>query len=425
MILQIKIRNYLSFKEEVTFSFEASSDNNLEDYYVAEPVPGVRILKMMMIYGANASGKSILLKAFGFLWSFVRRIPTERDKSTHFIPFRFDKTINESGSFELIFYTEKIKHKYYLEIDNDTVYKEALYFYPGSQPALIFDRQFDSINQLSVVKFGAKIKISEQALEAIQLRTLRNMSLFAAYSQINLSVPELTMAYHWFRNQFMPPIDPYTSLTEFSDQRMKDDVVKQHVLEFLNAADMNITNVHFEEEIKKIPDELVKLFENGPFSIEDKNRIIKEKAIHLEKKLFEHCIINNDNKKLFMLPEDLESRGTLRYYGLSAPFYETITSNSFLPIDEIGTALHPLLVLHFIKEFLLNSKEAQLLFTTHNLSLLNEKDIIRKDAVWFTEKGIDGVTSIYSLADFSFRKELSYYNAYKHGKFGAIPNLED
>lgn len=252
------------------------------------------------------------------------------------------------------------------------------------------------------------------------------MSVFAAYSQINVSVPELTIAYQWFRKHFLPLIDPYLSLTEFSDQQIKvDEKIKRHILDFLNAADMNITDVYFEEEIRNIPDELVKLFEYGPFPTEEKNRIINEKAIHLEKKLFEHRITKNDIKTLHMLPEELESRGTLRYYGLSAPFYEAVTNNSFLPIDEIGTALHPLLVLHFIKEFLRKSKEAQLLFTTHNLSLLNEKDIIRKDAVWFTAKGIDGITSIYSLADFNFRKELSYYNAYKHGKFGAIPNLED
>ena len=158
MILEFKIRNFLSFKDEVTLSFEATSDITLEDYYVAEPVPGVRILKMMMIYGPNASGKSNLLKAFGFLWSFIRRIPTERDRTTHFIPFRFDTTINEPGSFELIFYIDKTKHKYFLELTSETVLTERLFYYPGTQPALIFDRQFDSDHQLSVVKFGSKIK---------------------------------------------------------------------------------------------------------------------------------------------------------------------------------------------------------------------------------------------------------------------------
>ena len=79
--------------------------------------------------------------------------------------------------------------------------------------------------------------------------------------------------------------------------------------------------------------------------------------------------------------------------------------------------------MHFLKEFLHKSNQAQLLFTTHNMSLLNEKDILRKDAIWFTEKQEDGATDLFSMADFNFRKELSFYNAYKLGKFGGVPEL--
>jgi len=416
----------LSFKEEVTFSFEATSDRALDDYYVAEPIPGVRILKMAMVYGANSSGKSNLLKAFSFLWEFFNRIPTEKERSTRFIPFMFDKTKNDPGSFELIFIVEKVKYKYCLEISEDTVLEEILYYYPGKQPAVVFDRRFDTEKEMSIVKFGPKIKITNQAIEAIQLKTLKNMSVLAAYSQVNLAISELNIPYNWLKNKFLYTIDPYTSLTKYSDNKIKSSVeIKKHVLEFVQAADLNITDISFEEEITMIPEKYLAMFEFGPFPEEEKKKIQRERAIHREKKVFGHKIIQDGSENIFTLPEELESQGTLRYYGLSAPFYETINNDSFLPIDEIGTALHPLLVMHFIKEFLRKSREAQLLFTTHNLSLLNEKDIIRKDAVWFTDKGIDGVTTVFSLADFNFRKELSYYNAYKHGKFGAIPNLED
>jgi AAA15 family ATPase/GTPase len=152
---------------------------------------------------------------------------------------------------------------------------------------------------------------------------------------------------------------------------------------------------------------------------------MKRKTHSLEKTIFEHKITKDGNDEFHTMSQEHESKGTLRYYGLTAPFYNTIEKDGFLPIDEIGSALHPMLVLHFMKEFLRKSKHAQLLFTTHNISFLMEKDILRKDAIWFTEKDIDGATSLFSLADFNFRKELSFYNAYKQGKFGAIPNLED
>jgi AAA15 family ATPase/GTPase len=426
MILELKIRNFLSFKDEVTFSFEATSDDTLNEYYIAEPVPGVRILKMAMIYGANASGKSNLLHAFNFIRNFVQNFPNERDKSTRFVPFKFDITNNQPGSFELVFFTEGVKYKYQLEIDSDKVLKEILYYYPGTQPAVIFDRFFDENKKVSLVTFGPKIKISEQAKEAIQLKTLKNMSVLAAYAQVNLALPELNRPAEYLKNQIMPTIDPYTSLTKYSDGHIKsDDRIKKLALDFIKEADFNISDISFEEEMENIPDDVLKMLENGPFPEDTKARMLKERAIHVEKTIFEHCIIKEGKEELHKLPESLESQGTLRYYGLSAPFFNTIEKDAFLSIDEIGSALHPLLVMHFLREFLRKSKNSQLLFTTHNLSLLQEKEILRKDAIWFTEKGKDGATAIYSMADFNFRKELSFYNAYKQGKFGAIPNLED
>lgn len=426
MILELKIKNFLSFKDEVVFSFEATSDKYLEDYYVAEPEPGVRILKMAMIYGANASGKSNVLHAFDFVRSFVKRIPTQSEKSTEFIPFKFVDNQDLPGSFDMIFYIEGTKYKYSLVLDEEKVHSEILHYYPGTQPAIIFERTLDIKNDTSILKFGSKIKLSDQAIEAIQLKTLKNMSVFAAFTQVNISLPQLNIPLNWFRKQFMPMIDPYSSLTNYSDSYIKkDERVKNQALDFINKADFNISAVSFKKQTTWLDDEVLKLIEAGSMPDEQKHKLLNEKAIHIDKRLFEHKIIINNKVKYYSLPDELESKGTLRYYGLSAPFFNAISNDSFLSIDEIGTALHPLLVMHFLKEFLKKSNKAQLLFSTHNDSLLSEKDIIRKDAIWFTEKDKQGITSLYSLSDFNIRKELSYYNAYKQGKFGAIPNLNE
>lgn len=426
MILELKFKNFLSFKDEVVFSFEATSDKYLEDYYVAEPEPGVRILKMAMIYGANASGKSNVLHAFDFVRSFVKRIPTQSEKSTEFIPFKFVDNQDLPGSFDMIFYIEGTKYKYSLVLDEEKVHSEILHYYPGTQPAIIFERTLDIKNDTSILKFGSKIKLSDQAIEAIQLKTLKNMSVFAAFTQVNISLPQLNIPLNWFRKQFMPMTDPYSSLTNYSDSYIKkDERVKNQALDFINKADFNISAVSFKKQTTWLDDEVLKLIEAGSMPDEQKHKLLNEKTIHIDKRLFEHKIIINNKVKYYSLPDELESKGTLRYYGLSAPFFNAISNDSFLSIDEIGTALHPLLVMHFLKEFLKKSNKAQLLFSTHNDSLLSEKDIIRKDAIWFTEKDKQGITSLYSLSDFNIRKELSYYNAYKQGKFGAIPNLNE
>ncbi len=424
MILELKIKNFLSFKNEVIFSFEATSDKTLEDYYVTQMEDGTRILNMAMVYGANASGKSNLIHAFEFLNEFTRNLHEKDGINNMFVPFLFDETSKEPGVFELVFYAIGKKHKYQLIVNKNVVLEEKLFVYPGTQPASIFNRYFNAEKEISVVEFGPKIKISAQALEAIQLKALKNISVFDAYSQVNISIPELEIATKWFDDQFLSPINPYTELTEFSDEAIKNSIeTKMNALNFLKEADFNITDVEFVDKVEKIPKALVEFFEKAPISEERKAQIKKEGAIPVEETFFTHRVLKNNNEEFHPLSENRQSRGTMRYYGLSAPFFHAIENNAFLPIDEIGSALHPLLVFHFLREFLQKSNQAQLLFTTHNMSILNEKDMLRKDAIWFTEKQEDGATELFSMADFNFRKELSFYNAYKIGKFGGIPEL--
>jgi hypothetical protein len=336
----------------------------------------------------------------------------------------FGETVTQPGSFELIFYVNGKKHRYQLKIDGNTVFEEKLFTYPGTQPATVFNRYYNAKKKISVVEFGPKIKISAQALEAIQLKTLKNMSVFAAYNQVNISLPEMDLVSEWFDDQYIRSINPNIDLTEFSDNAIKNsDKVKEHTLKFLKEADFNITDVLFKDKVEKVSEQMLKFFEAAPISEEELAQIRKEKALHLEETVFTHKIINEGKEESHPLPENRQSKGTIRYYGLAARFFHAIENNAFLPIDEIGASLHPLLVMHFLREFLNKSNQAQLLFTTHNMSLLNEKEMLRKDAIWFTEKQEDGATELFSMADFNFRKELSFYNAYKLGKFGGVPEL--
>lgn len=429
MILEFKIKNYLSFKDEVTFSFEATADKNLEEYYVTEVVPGVRILKLGIVYGANASGKSNLISAFDFLSFFVGKIRKDKNDETGFVPFMFGDTKREPGKFELTFYVESRKYVYLVVLDEQVVIEESLYFYPGTQPALVFHRFFDKTNELSLIEYGSKVKISKVVKDEIQLKTLKNISFFAASQQVNYAIPEVIREVkNWFDKYSLSSIEPNDRLMEYTSQKIKEDVrTKAFVMNFLKRAEFNISDVLFKKEFQKVSEDFLKMVETSPFPEEEKVRIIKEKGFVREMTEFEHTIVSEGVAQKFTLPEELQSSGTMRYYGLSVPFYEMLQNNAFLAIDEIESSMHSLLVNHLIREFLMNgkaSKYAQLLVTTHNISLLNEKDLLRKDAVWFTNKQENGATELYSMADFDIRKELSYYNAYKIGKFGAIPNLD-
>jgi len=429
MILEFKVKNYLSFKEEVTFSFEATADKNLEEYYVTEVVPGVRILKLGIVYGANASGKSNLISAFDFLSFFVGKIRKDKNDETGFVPFMFGETKDEPGKFELIFYVESRKYVYSVVLDEHVVIEESLYFYPGTQPALVFHRYFDKTNELSLIEYGTKVKISKVVKNEIQLKTLKNISFFAASQQVNYAIPEVIgEVKNWFDKYSLSSIEPDDRLTEYASQKVKENALaKEFVMDFLKRAEFNISDIVFKKEFQKVSEDFLKMVETSPIPEEEKEKILNEKGFVRESTEFEHAIINEGITQKYVLPEEFQSAGTMRYYGLSVPFYEMLQNNAFLAIDEIESSMHTLLVNHFIREFLMNgreSKHAQLLVTTHNISLLNEKDLLRKDAVWFANKRENGATELYSMADFDIRKELSYYNAYKIGKFGAIPNLD-
>src|SRR5574344_1384977 len=153
------------------------------------------------------------------------------------------------------------------------------------------------------------------------------MSVFAAFTQVNISLPQLNIPLNWFRKQFMPMIDPYSSLTNYSDSYIKkDERVKNQALDFINKADFNISAVSFKKQTTWLDDEVLKLIEAGSMPDEQKHKLLNEKAIHIDIRLFEHKIIINNKVKYYSLPDELESKGTLRYYGLSAPFFNAISN---------------------------------------------------------------------------------------------------
>lgn len=425
MIHSLSIQNFLSFKEEMVYSFEASKDKKYEDHQVVKIADGVRLLKVGVVYGANASGKSNLLEAFEFLRNFWFATADSKDDEIPVIPFLLDnKTPKEVSRFKLIFYVEELRYVYQLAVSNEIVLNEKLEFYPGTQPAIIFDRKLN--NKVSEIVFGPKIKISQIAKKEISIKCLSNISFFAAYKGVNVEINEIELASQWMSDQFMPSIEIITHLGEYSEGLIsKDSEIKNKILTYLQEADFNISNITTKIIEENIPDLfLPKILElNVP--AEEKERLKKEQTIHITKTEFEHKIINEDkSESFFNLPLEYQSEGTQRIFGLAGAILTTIKKNAFLAIDEIESKLHPRLIEFVIEKFLRESKQAQLLVTTHYDGLLEEDDLLRKDSIWFTEKQDDASTNLYCLSDFkAVNRITSLQKAYKYGKFGAIPNI--
>ncbi|HPB05960.1 MAG TPA: ATP-binding protein, partial [Prolixibacteraceae bacterium] len=417
--------NFLSFKDEVTISFEATKDKKLEQYHVVEVAKGIRLLKLGIVYGANASGKTNLLNAFEFLRDFWFNVADSKEDETDVIPFLLDtETPSQLSSFKLSFYVGSTKYVYALEITEQYVLFEKLEYYPGVQPAIVFERKLNGT--VSEIVFGSKLKISSLAQEEITIKCLPNMSVFAAYNQVNLQVPELEAASSWMYNQFMPTIEPGTSLVNYSQQLIADDITaKDKILAFLKKADLNISNIETKVITKKISDNFINEVKALNIPKQELERLQKEKSIsHIETK-FQHEVKNLDGTvSLFPLSINLQSDGTKRVFGLSGALLSTIKQNAFLAIDEIESKLHPDLLSYLLEHFLRESKQAQLLVSTHYDGLLDEDDLLRNDNVWFAEKKKDASTSLYSMAEFkALNRIASKQKAYRVGKFGAIPNI--
>lgn len=425
MIQEFKITNFLSFKDEVIYSFEATSDKKLEDYHIVNVAKGVRLLKLGIIYGANASGKTNLLNAFEFLRDFWFNVADSKEDETGAIPFLLDlETPSQPSSFKLSFYVGSTKYIYTLEITEKHVLFEKLEYYPGVQPAVVFERKLNG--SLSEITFGQKLKISSIAQEEITIKCLPNISVFAAYNQVNMQIPELEAASTWMLNQFMPSIEPGTSLVGYSEHLISDNLeVKDKILAFLKKADFNISDIKTEIVTKKVSEEFIDEVKTLNIPKQELERLQKEKSISRIETTFQHEVKNSDGTvSQFPLSIDLQSAGTKRLFGLSGAILSTIKQNAFLTIDEIESKLHPDLLSFVLEQFLRESKQAQLLVSTHYDGLLDEDDLLRNDNVWFTEKKKDASTSLYSLAEFkALNRITSKQKAYRAKKFGAVPNI--
>lgn len=427
MIQELKIKNFLSFKDEVRFNFEASSDKFAEESQVVQINENTRLLRFAIVYGYNASGKSNLLMVLDFLayfWSAKRK---DLDAETGVVPFKLDRaSTDEPSSFELVFYVGNTKYWYQLELDQHQVYLEKLSYYKTTQPIMLFERTLK--DGQSDIQFNPKAeKISPAAKDMISVNCLKNMSFFVARNQVNVSLPLIDAAKDWMRNQLMPIISPTMGLTSYAQRLTAENKnLISYLVKFLHEADFNITDISSNVIVKQLTDEAIKFLteDNGgedEASAKELERIKKERTIRQIQTIFEHTVKNTNGTETYQMDKKDESTGTMRTFGVEAALFEALRNAAVLPVDGFETSLHPTLQEKVLYEYLKTQSRSQLIITTHNDGLLDlVDDLIRKDSVWFTEKKPSGVTELYKLTDFRGVNRLSSIReAYKNKRFGA------
>ena len=401
MIINFSVENFGSIKEKQTLSFLANKSDHLEDYYIIEPIKGLRLNKLALIYGANASGKTTVLKALDFLRDICTEPFDKKTEKFDFEPFLFDeKTPIQNTKFELEFVQNGIRYFYEVELNKNCIVKEKLYNFNPNK-ALVFERTTDEEKELTSVKFGSKIPKKKSLEESLEIFTLWNNTVIAGFLKGNIDLLELKDVSYWFIHIMLRLILPSEDLSNIFLPRLIEN--KQYLntfLTFFKKSDFNITSLKLDDDVPN-------------------NKVRRDNIdiIHL---------VNNTE---YSLKFNKESLGTQKYFSLVGLLILCLSSEMILYIDELESSLHPDLYIHFLMFFIVNSKkESQLIATTHNREILNNRDIFRDDAIWFTDKNEDSATELYSLADFDssvVRDTTNVLNAYKSGKLGGVPNLGD
>lgn len=430
MIISFSIRNFRSIKDKITLSFEPDNSTTLESYYLMEPIPGLKLLKLGLIYGANGSGKSTILHGLDFLRNLVLMPALKKNDTLAFNPFLFDhNTPAATSGFELDFVHNKTRYKYEVEFTKEAIISENLYFY-SPKKALVYERKTDTRKQLSSIRFGTKIKIKKSLESVLEANTLWNTTVLSSFLKTNIDADELKNVTDWFIDVLKTIITPKTNLSSYMTYRLEDRKInKQNMLQLLKKADFNISDISIEKKILPINPNTRELIQLVNKQVNPDAAALEDlDSLESPELYFQHTVKTAGNLSTYQLSYDDESEGTKRYFQYIGLLDQMLNSEIVIPIDELEASLHPDLLKHFLLLFLVNVKATQLLVTTHYRELLIERDILRTDAIWFTEKKEDGSTDLYSLSDFDssvVRDTTSIYNAYKSGKLGAVPDLSD
>lgn len=423
MIAEFTVENFYSIRSTQKISFGPSSDSFMSDEYTYEVKDGVRLLKVGIIYGANASGKSNVLGAIEFFKMLVLRVPKGRNDTTRAVPFLLDETSKtKTTKMSMSFYVNQLKYILSFELDKKRIYSETLTVYESIRPTKLYSRSYDPDTDSSVIEFGTNLKMAKKNQDAIAGNTINNCSVLAAFGNSNVEKTKLNDVYDYFAKQVKDVLAPGMLLSGYVKRHLdkdKDGNLKKFILNFLKASDFNIEDVTLHEEEELITPELEQLIQKAPIDDDAKSEMLKKGKITNTELTFTHKAGNG----LYELSEEYESNGTMRFLGMAVILNFLLKKNQFVPIDEVETSIHYELLSYFIKVFLANSNQtSQMLLTTHDINLLNE-EFIRRDTIWFTDKDEQGQTNVVRLSTLGLHKNLSPYNAYKQGKLVKLPFL--
>ncbi len=403
MVLEIRLSNFYSIRDEITLDLRAAGIHTQKAKALQDNVfetNKTKVLKTVAIYGANASGKSNVIKAIRFCNAMVFNSHLHNENTVFpFKPFKFDGFSKKPSSYFIRFISKGIEYEYSFSLTQKEIISESLYYYPQGRIKKIFTRdERKGKSKKEKYSFGSVIRRPMDVAENTSNKTL----YISRASQMDRDIAK--EIFNYFFNTFI--LGYQNRPVELLFRQNKDIL-----LQALQVADIDIVDIKIKKE--KRPGKSISL------------NLTTNQAM-LEDVEQEHLKITTYHSFAPSVPFDFEteeSEGTKKLFYVMLTMLDIIKNNKVLLIDEIGESLHTSIV-EYILSLFNASKHAQLIFTTHNTKLLN-LNRMRKDQIYFTNKNGKGATDLYSLYDFNdFRDTMDAEKAYLQGRFDAVPVID-
>jgi hypothetical protein len=414
MLIEFRVKNFRSLRDEQVLSLLASKDSTMQETHTVSTGLNAapRVLRSAAIYGANASGKSNIIKALQYMRGVVIESATViQPGQTYAVqPFRLDAdSASQPTEFEVTFILEGVRYQYGFAMTPQRIVREHLLVYKAFKPQRWFERHFDVDVGKDVYEFGPGLKGSKSLWEG----ATRPNALFVSMA-VQLNSEALRPVFDWFANGLVIINEQAKLSPQSSIEMLKHTEGRKHICDFLSAADISIADI--EVVTRKVPGQ------TAHFDLVAGKTEVRSEEVEEQQLRFSH--VTDQGRAMFDLMD--ESNGTRNLLFLAGPVLDILRKGLTLIIDELDTSLHTLLVRELVRLFHrteVNTGGAQLIFTTHDTSLLDAPDLFRRDQVWLVEKDRDQVSALVALSEFSPRKNEALERGYLMGRYGGVPFL--
>jgi AAA15 family ATPase/GTPase len=420
MFIEFTVTNYRSILSPQKLSMVASNyekDALGQNKFQPTQDESFSLLRSVVLYGANASGKSTFIQALQFVKNQVINSQKESQagEAIEVLPFKLTKkSILEDSEFELVFIEQGVRYQYGFCCNANRFTEEWLIAYPNGRAQKWFHRVYDSNNSTDTYKFSSTFLGGRQ--RQITATQTRSNALYLS-TAVQFNNAQLMPVFNWFKNKLRVVSSSHLLSDSYTKRMCEDEEAKLKIIQFMNSADLNIADIQLKKEVfstQLLPKIL---------SEEIKNQVSHElSGKELTTLRYIHQL--TDEAGTIEFEENEESDGTRTLFTLAGPWLDVIKNERVLVVDELDSSLHPLLVHYLIKALHMSKSHAQLIFTTHDSTLLSQK-LLRRDQVWFTEKDEKNSTKLFPLSDFSPRENEAIEKGYLVGRYGGIPFLKD